>query len=71
MWFIGGMCAIFLLLFVGICLVDKVHIRENKDPEYHEKWERIRKRFSPKITFFENLIGWIFALLVIYFIYLG
>jgi hypothetical protein len=65
------MAGIFLLLFIGICLVDISMKREDKDPVYHAKWEGIRNRWSPKITFFENLIGWVFVLLVIYFIYLG
>jgi hypothetical protein len=71
LWFIGGMCGIFLLLFIGICVVDRINMREDKDPAYHAKWEKIRKRLKPRITFFENLIGWIFAILIIYFIYLG
>jgi uncharacterized membrane protein len=70
-WFIGIMSILCLISFIGICTVDKIMMKEDKDPVYHEKWERIRKRLSPKITFFENLIGWVFAILVIYFIYLG
>lgn len=70
-WFIGIMGFLVLIAFIGIVSVDKIMIREDREPAYHEKWERIRKRWSPKITFFENLLGWIFAILVIYFIYLG
>lgn len=67
-WYLGGTGVLFFLLFCGICIVDKMTMREDKDPEFHEKRERIRKKWSPKITFFENLAGWIFALLFIYYI---
>jgi hypothetical protein len=64
------MGVIFLLLFIGICVVDKVMLKESKDPVYHGKWQGIRKRWSPKITFFENLFGWILALIIFIYFYL-
>ncbi|MEH7355687.1 hypothetical protein V7150_19345 [Neobacillus drentensis] len=70
-WYLGIMGIIFVMVFCLICVVDKIMIREDKDPAYHAKWEGFRTIWRPKIIFFENLIGWIFALLVIYFIYLG
>jgi Ca2+/Na+ antiporter len=70
-WFLGSMGIIALLVFAAICIVDRLQIREGKDLVFHEKMERFRMKWDPKITFFENLFMWIFVLAFIYFIYLG
>jgi hypothetical protein len=73
-WFLIIMGAIFLLLFCAICVVDKIIVKEKKDSQFHEKMERIRgkwQRTEPIIKFTTNLFWWVFAALVVYYIYLG
>jgi hypothetical protein len=73
-WFIGIMGTLFLLLFTAICVVDKIIVKENNDPEFHGKMETFRlkwKRLDPYTNFINNLFWWVMAFLVIYYIYLG
>jgi hypothetical protein len=42
--------------------------RREVDSEFDVKLKRFEMKWDPKITFFENLFGWVLALLFIYFI---
>ena len=70
-WFFSIFFFICLLLFCGICYADIFHQRREREPEYGEKLIRFLNKLDPYEKFFYNLFGWILALLVIYFIYLG
>lgn len=70
-WFLGGFAFVMILLFSLGIFTEKFKDREKNDPELHAKMEKWRAKWNPKITFFENLLGWIFAMFVIYYIFLG
>lgn len=71
LWFIGIMGLIFLTLFCLGIYVEKSNQRREIDPEYDAKIIRRMNKTDPYYKFAYNLIGWIFAILVIYYIYLG
>jgi hypothetical protein len=62
---------IALLVFSFMIYVEKSNQRRKIDHEYDEKITRRLNKIDPYYNFFYNLFGWAFALLVIYFIYLG
>jgi hypothetical protein len=62
---------LFLLFFWMMILAIKFKQREKNDPIFFEKAEKWRYKWNPKIDFFENLVGWLFALFIFYYIYLG
>jgi hypothetical protein len=67
-WYLSIMGFIFVLLFIGLCMVDKINQRKKRDPEFSEKVERFFNKTDPFFNFLENLTGWTLALLFIYFI---
>jgi sterol desaturase/sphingolipid hydroxylase (fatty acid hydroxylase superfamily) len=69
-WFIGIMIVIFLLFFIAMIYVEKIKDREQRDPVFLEKMEVWRRKWNPKIDFFENLFMWVFAIGLILFVYL-
>jgi hypothetical protein len=52
------MGAIFVLLFVGLCMVDVINKKKRANPEFANKVENILGKTDPYFTFFENLITW-------------
>jgi hypothetical protein len=68
------MGAIFIFVFACICVVDRIMVIEDRNPEFHDKMERFRvkwRKFDPITNFISNAFWWVIALLVIYYIYLG
>lgn len=65
------MTIIAVLVFSLGIYIEKFKQREAKDIHLQAKMEKWRSRWNPRIDFMENAIVWIFAILVIYYIYLG
>lgn len=70
-WYLGIVFAIAFILWVGSGFLQRMIERERKDPEFAKRMDIHRTKWVPKMDFVENLIGWIFGLVLIYFIFLG
>lgn len=46
--------------------MERVTLRERKEPEFHKKIQQIRQKVGPKFTFLENAFWWIVAFAVVY-----
>lgn len=64
--FLGSFFAVVVLLFMGALYMTRLSLREQKEPEFHNKMERIRASLGPKFTFFENAFWWVVAFAVVY-----
>jgi hypothetical protein len=70
-WFIGIMGVIFISLFCMGIYVEKMNQRRELDLEYDKKITGFFNQIDPYYKFIYNLCGWVLALLVFYYIYLG
>jgi hypothetical protein len=70
-WYLGVIFSIYLILWVGSGFLQVMVEKERKDPMFSKKMDKHRAKWVPKFDFIENLIGWIFGLALIYFIFLG
>jgi uncharacterized membrane protein YbhN (UPF0104 family) len=69
--YLGIMGLIFILLFWSAIRVEKMNQRRERDPVYDAKITKRMNKVDPYYNFLFNLFGWILAVVVIYFIYLG
>lgn len=65
-WYLSIMGGIFVLLFVGLCMVDVINKKKKANPEFALKVETILGKTDPYFTFFENLIAWGLVAFVLY-----
>lgn len=71
LWFLTIFGVIIIILSWSGIRIEKMNQRRKLDFEYDNKITRRIDRLDPYFNFFENLFGWVLAILVIYFIYLG
>jgi hypothetical protein len=60
------MGVIFVLLFIGLCMVDVINKKKKANPEFAKKVEKILDKTDPFFTFFENLVTWGLVAFVLY-----
>jgi hypothetical protein len=71
LWFLAIFGSIIMILSWSGIRVEKMNQRRKLDFDYDNKITRRIDRLDPYFNFVENMFGWVLAILVIYFIYLG
>lgn len=70
LWFVTIFSCAVILLFLASIYMIKLRQRREVNSELDDKLTRMEKKWDPKFTFVVNLVGWVLAICVIYFVYL-